>query len=213
MSTGVGQCTVLLSYDSVLVKESDFQQQLESKDEAVKVDALKALIAALVNGEHYPKLLMSVIKFCLHSEHHLIKKLLLLYWEVVEKKNKEGVLLHEMILVCNALKNNITHPNEYIRGSTLRFLCKIKEQEILESLIPSITDNLQHRHSSAHTHCAPLTSSPPLPSHIPSSVRPPPHPAPPPPPCPVPSPLLQLRAQECGVDCVHGVLRSPGADP
>ena len=166
MSQGgsAGQCTVLLSYDSVLVKESDFQAQLESKDEAVKVEALKALIAALVNGEHYPKLLMSVIKFCLHSDHHGIKKLLLLYWEVVEKKNKEGQLLHEMILVCNALKNNVTHPNEYIRGSTLRFLCKIKEQEILESLIPSITDNLQHRHSSAHTTTLP-PSTPQLPSH------------------------------------------------
>ena len=56
-------------------------------------------------------------------------------------------MLHEMILVCNAMKNNLTHANEYIRGSTLRFLCKIKEPEILESLIPSITANLEHRHS------------------------------------------------------------------
>ena len=148
MSLNERQCTVLLSYESALIKESDFQDKLESKDESVKVDALKALIASLVNGEQYPKLLMSVIKFCLHSESHAIKKLLLLYWEVVEKRTRDGsALLHEMILVCNALKNNITHPNEYIRGSTLRFLCKIKEQEILESLIPSITDNLQHRHS------------------------------------------------------------------
>jgi coatomer subunit beta len=77
----------------------------------------------------------------------MIKKLLLCYWEVVEKKSKDGHLLHEMILVCNAMKNNLTHANEYIRGSTLRFLCKIKEPEILESLIPSITSNLEHRHS------------------------------------------------------------------
>lgn len=169
MSQHDRQCTVLLSHDSPFIKESEFQEKLESKDDATKVDALKALISSLVNGEHYPKLLMSVIKFCLHSENHTIKKLLLLYWEVVEKKNKDGVLLHEMILVCNALKNNITHPNEYIRGSTLRFLCKIKEQEILESLIPSITDNLQHRHSSVQPH----TSFPPC--TLPASTHPPPH--------------------------------------
>ena len=48
----------------------------------------------------------------------------------------------------NGIRNDLQHPNEYIRGSTLRFLCKIKEAEILESLIPSITDNLQHRHRS-----------------------------------------------------------------
>jgi coatomer subunit beta len=37
------------------------------------------------------------------------------------------------------------HPNEYIRGVTLRFLCRIKEEEILEPLTPSILQNLEHR--------------------------------------------------------------------
>lgn len=151
MSLNEKQCTLLLTYESPiasqLVKESDFQEKLESKDDSIKIEALKALICGLLNGEQYPKLLMSVIKYCLHSENHLVKKLLLLYWEVVEKRGKDGHMLHEMILVCNAIKNNLTHPNEYIRGSTLRFLCKIKEMEILESLVPSITGNLEHRHS------------------------------------------------------------------
>lgn len=39
------------------------------------------------------------------------------------------------------------HPNEYIRGVTLRFLCRIREEEILEPLVPSILANLEHRHS------------------------------------------------------------------
>lgn len=142
-------CTLLVSYDGelALAKESDFMQQLEQKDEGIKIESLKCLIASVTSGESYPRLLMSVIKFCLHSEDHLLKKLLLLYWEVVQKKGKDGHLLHEMILVCNAMKNNLTHANEYIRGSTLRFLCKIKEAEILESLIPAVTANLEHRHS------------------------------------------------------------------
>lgn len=122
MSQQEKQCTLLLSYDSPLglVKEQDFIEKLESKDEEIKIEALKCLIAGVVNGEHYPKLLMSVIKFCLHSENHFLKKLLLAYWECVEKKGKDGHLLHEMILVCNAMKNNLTHANEYIRGATLR---------------------------------------------------------------------------------------------
>ena len=149
MSASLGErlCTVLISHESSLIKESDFQEKLESKDDSAKIFALKAIIAGILNGETYPKLLMTVIKYCLHTENNIIKKLLLLYWEVVDKKNKDGVLLHEMILVCNAMKNNLTHPNEFIRGSTLRFMCSIKDIEILESLIPSITDNLQHRHS------------------------------------------------------------------
>lgn len=38
----------------------------------------------------------------------------------------------------NALRNDLQHPNEYIRGATLRFLCKIREAEVLEPLIASI---------------------------------------------------------------------------
>lgn len=42
------------------------------------------------------------------------------------------------ILICQNLRNNLQHPNEYLRGATLRFLCRIKEEEILEPLTPSI---------------------------------------------------------------------------
>ena len=51
------------------------------------------------------------------------------------------------ILIFQNLRNNLQHPNEYIRGVTLRFLCRIHEEEILEPLVPSITENLEHRHS------------------------------------------------------------------
>jgi coatomer subunit beta len=51
------------------------------------------------------------------------------------------------ILICQNLRNNLQHPNEYIRGVTLRFLCRVKEEEILDPLIPSILANLEHRHS------------------------------------------------------------------
>ena len=42
-----------------------------------------------------------------------------------------------MILICQNLRNNLQHPNEYIRGVTLRFLCRIHEEELLEPLVPS----------------------------------------------------------------------------
>ena len=50
-----------------------------------------------------------------------------------------------MILVCNALRNDLNHPNEYIRGWCLSFLCKIKEPELLEPLVASVKANLTHR--------------------------------------------------------------------
>lgn len=38
----------------------------------------------------------------------------------------------------NAIRNDILHPNEWLRGVTLRFLCKLKEPEILEPLVPAV---------------------------------------------------------------------------
>lgn len=147
-TTFENNCTLVLHFESNNApRVEELKAQLENPDENVKIEALKAIILYMTNGEQLNKLLMPIIKYCLHSENHTIKKLLMLYWEIVNRTKPDGALLPEMILVCNALKNNLSHANEYIRGSTLRLLLNLREQEILESLIPSITANLEHRHS------------------------------------------------------------------
>ncbi|EED93013.1 coatomer protein subunit beta 1 [Thalassiosira pseudonana CCMP1335] len=93
---------------------------------------------AMLGGEAMPRILMQVIRFCINSDDKPLKKLCMLYWE--------RKLLPEMILVCNALMNDLNHPNEFVRGSMLRFLCKVKDEEILGPLIPSIKACLKHRH-------------------------------------------------------------------
>ena len=97
---------------------------MESPKVEDKIKAVKESIGLMLQGEHLPKVLMSVIRFCITQEDHFLKKLLMIYWEVVPKYDGEGKLLPEMILVCNALRNDLNHPNEYIRGCMLRFLCK-----------------------------------------------------------------------------------------
>lgn len=52
-----------------------------------------------------------------------------------------------MILVCNAIQHDLQHPNEYIRGNTLRFLTKLKEAELLEQMVPSVRACLEYRHA------------------------------------------------------------------
>lgn len=101
----------------------------------------------MLNGEKLPGLLMTIIRFVLPLQNHTIKKLLLIYWEIVPKVSADGKLLHEMILVCDAYRKDLQHPNEFLRGSTLRFLCKLKEPELLEPLMPAIRACLDHRHS------------------------------------------------------------------
>ena len=52
------------------------------------------------------------------------------------------------ILLSYGLTNFQQHPNEYIRGASLRFLQKIaKDSELLEPLIPTCRACLEHRHS------------------------------------------------------------------
>ena len=38
------------------------------------------------------------------QDDHALKKLLLIYWEIVPKHGPDGKLLHEMILVCDAYR-------------------------------------------------------------------------------------------------------------
>ena len=80
----------------------------------------------LLNGEKMPSILMTIIRFVLPLQDHTIKKLLLIFWEIVPKTGSDGKLLQEMILVCDAYRKDLEHANEFIRGSTLRFLCKLK---------------------------------------------------------------------------------------
>lgn len=140
-------CTFLIHNDTVDIPVSQLKEQLENGDLAVKISALKKIILLTLNGQPLPQLLMSVIRFCMPQKDKTMKKLLLLFWELCEKTGPDGKLLHEMILVCSHFRNDLNHPNEYVRGSTLRFLCKLKEAEILEPLVPSVRANLEYRHA------------------------------------------------------------------
>lgn len=149
MSSNIDKnCTFLISTEkSSSVLQEDICKDLESSEVENKIRGLKNAITSLLAGDVMPKVLMTVIRFCINSDDHKLKKLLMLYWEVVPKYAPDGKLLPEMILVCNALRNDLISPNEYIRGCMLRFLCKLKEPELLEPLVPAIKQNLEHRHS------------------------------------------------------------------
>lgn len=140
--------TLVAPLEDVDVQELGIRTDFEKGDAKKQAKALEQLINKMMHGEKFtPVMLMSVIRFLLPSQDHSIKKMLLLYWEIVPKRDQNGKLLQEMILVCDAYRKDLQHPNEFIRGSTLRFLCKLQEPELLEPLIPAITACLQHRHS------------------------------------------------------------------
>ncbi|KAL1831454.1 hypothetical protein DCAR_0101429 [Daucus carota subsp. sativus] len=140
-------CSLLVYFDKgTPAIANEIKEALEGNDVEAKVDAMKKAIMLLLNGETLPQLFITIVRYVLPSEDHTVQKLLLLYLEIIEKRDARGMVLPEMILICQNLRNNLQHPNEYIRGVTLRFLCRLNEVEIIEPLIPSVLANLEHRH-------------------------------------------------------------------
>ncbi|EIW87463.1 coatomer protein [Coniophora puteana RWD-64-598 SS2] len=126
----------------------ELRTALEKGSDEDKIDTLRRIIVSTINGNPQPNLLMPIIQYILPSRNKQLKKLLHFYWEVCPKYDENGKLKQEMILVVNAIRNDLQHPNEYIRGATLRFLQKIsKDVELLEPLIPICRSCLEHRHS------------------------------------------------------------------
>ncbi|KAL9235542.1 hypothetical protein vseg_010292 [Gypsophila vaccaria] len=140
-------CTLLVHFDKgTPALANEIKEALEGNDVPAKVEAMRKAIMLLLNGETIPQLFITIIRYVLPSEDHTIQKLLLFYLEIIDKTDSRGKVLPEMILICQNLRNNLQHANEYIRGVTLRFLCRLNEGEIIEPLIPSVLSNLEHRH-------------------------------------------------------------------
>lgn len=125
----------------------DLRTQLEKGTDESKVETMKRILTVMLNGDPMPQLLMHIIRFVMPSKSKPLKKLLYLYYEICPKLDSSGKLKQEMILVCNGIRMDLQHANEYIRGNTLRFLCKLREPELIEPLLAPTRACLEHRHS------------------------------------------------------------------
>lgn len=93
-----------LPQDAEQPTEMKLREELEKGDNKAKADALKKAIQLMLNGEKFPSLLMTIIRFVMPVADHQIKKLLLIFWEIVPKNTPDGKLMQEMILVCDAYR-------------------------------------------------------------------------------------------------------------
>jgi coatomer subunit beta len=101
-------CTLIINGDKkVQPTPMDLQKKFEAasnlymqkKDPKKLIEALEELLLFMVNGNSYPKLLMTIIRFVITCDDHRIKKLLGLYWELCDKVRDNGELKEEMVLV------------------------------------------------------------------------------------------------------------------
>ncbi|KAL8440899.1 hypothetical protein Emag_007631 [Eimeria magna] len=138
-------CTIFLAgRKGEAPSASEIQKKLESPKENVKIQGMQELITAVLQGDRLDKLLVTAIRFCVPCSNSHVKKLTFLFLELVDKCDAQGRLKEEIILVCNALRNDLTSPNEYVRGSALRLAAKIRQAKIIEPLVEAIVKNLEH---------------------------------------------------------------------
>lgn len=73
---------------------------LEKSGEKAKTEAMKTVLTMMANGEPCSQLVMHIMRFVMpNQKNKLLKKLVLLYFETVPKRDKDGKLLQEMILL------------------------------------------------------------------------------------------------------------------
>ncbi|KAF2761620.1 Coatomer, beta subunit [Pseudovirgaria hyperparasitica] len=127
--------------------QQELKTQLEKGTDETKVETMKRILTVMLNGDPMPNLLMHIIRFVMPSKSKPLKKLLYLYYEICPKHDSSGKLRQEWILVCNGMRFDLQHPNEYVRGSTLRFVTKLRDAELVEPLLQPARQCLEHRHA------------------------------------------------------------------
>lgn len=87
-------------------------QKPTSSDE-VKLDVMRTIVVGTLNGVDYSALLMPIIQYVLPSRSKAIKRILHFYWEICPKTDAEGKMKQEMILVCNAIRNDLVSAGRF----------------------------------------------------------------------------------------------------
>lgn len=74
--------------DQSIPNHQDLQRQIESGKIEDRIKALKTLIICIMHDEFYPRMLMTIFNNLLpiQGESHSMKKVLLYYWEVINKQ-------------------------------------------------------------------------------------------------------------------------------
>jgi len=140
-------CFLIIDYDvSTPPSSKEIATLIEKGTEEEKIDAMKTLILMILQDENFPRMIMTVVQHAMRSESKYIKKLLLIYWEVIEKTNPDGTLKDEMVMLCNALRNDLLSPNEFVRARTLRLVAKMRYRDLMDSLLQPVLECLNHRH-------------------------------------------------------------------
>lgn len=91
--------TVVAPDEGIDLPTQELREHLQRGSDDVKLETLRRIIVATLNGSPQPTLLMPIIQYVLPNKSKQIKKMLHFYWEICPKLDEQGKLKQEMILV------------------------------------------------------------------------------------------------------------------
>lgn len=119
-------------------------QVLERRDEGELCEVLEQLIRLAAGGASVDQHVISVIKNASSVPNRRLKKLLHLFWPMVDCYTAEGALKPHIILVCNSILQDLQHPNEHVVCSALRCVVNFPVREVIQHFVQAIPPLLAH---------------------------------------------------------------------
>lgn len=118
--------------------------------EEEKTDCMWAVVREMSAGKDHSDLLLPISRYVLGSATtRRLKLLFYLYMELVDVEDAAGGLRDEILLVCNSIRKDLTHPNEHLRGRAIRLVSTFQNLDIFDALKAPFLENL--RDKNAHT--------------------------------------------------------------
>ncbi|KAM0686875.1 coatomer subunit beta [Conglomerata obtusa] len=112
-------------------------------------DRLKQLISNQSQGIDTSEYINNTIKVILQKKPTASTlKLFYTYITLIPKKDNDGRVLGEVLLLTNQIRKDLQSVNEYIRGATMQCVLSFLDlPEVLDNFYKPIKENISHKHS------------------------------------------------------------------
>jgi coatomer subunit beta len=121
------------------------QQQFEQRKDPVMIEAMKVTIQKALDGEDVSPLVMPIIRNVTPSSDKTLKKLLYLFWPLVNMHTPNGDFRPEHLLVCNSILQDLRHVNPFVVAFSLRCLATLPVEGILMHVVDAVLESVDHR--------------------------------------------------------------------
>jgi coatomer subunit beta len=128
------------------VRKDELIKKLSLADDNEKIGALTQIVAQMSQGEDFSSLAHKITRQTMVSKNNELKRLFYYYLELIPKE-RESDSYGEILLLSNQIRKDLEHPNEYVRGFTMKFVSTLGEEELVSNFYKLVKANLNHPNS------------------------------------------------------------------